>query len=397
MIVGAVHFDLADLVIVGIVGAAVLRGLRTGAMIQIFSYAGFWLGLGLGAMLSPSVVSLFHTALATALASILTVLGMASLLGAVGGAIGARAGGVMRRLHLRSLNSGGGAVIGAVSSLLFVWLLAGLVAFVPIAAVTSQIRNSAVITTLNNRLPPLPSFWARVQKFTSGTGFPQVFARVDPAVAPPVAEASPAQVAVAVAKDGPSMVKVEGVGCGDIQEGSGFVVAPGYVVTNAHVVAGVAHPFVKDRQGIKFAASAIEFDPRFDLAVLHVPGLTEPSLTIDPATLSSPLPATVLGYPGGGPFKAVPAGVRAHFEAVGRDIYGQGLTVRSVYELSAVVIPGNSGGPLVAANGEVIGVVFSRSVSNPDVGYALASPGVLQRVQAALSHPQVTGTGACVG
>ncbi len=104
---------------------------------------------------------------------------------------------------------------------------------------------------------------------------------------------------------------------------------------------------------------------------MRVSGLTEAPLTLDPDQASPGAQAAVLGYPGGGPFTAVPAGVMAEFEAEGRDIYGQGLTVRSVYEIQAVVRPGNSGGPLVAAGRQVIGVVFSRSTTNGDIGYAL--------------------------
>jgi S1-C subfamily serine protease len=85
----------------------------------------------------------------------------------------------------------------------------------------------------------------------------------------------------------------------------------------------------------------------------------------------------------------------AAFEAEGRDIYGQGLTLRSVYELQAVVRPGNSGGPLVLPDGRVIGVVFSRSTTNDDIGYALTSPGVLSRVLQAESVRTPVGTGAC--
>ena len=81
----------------------------------------------------------------------------------------------------------------------------------------------------------------------------------------------------------------------------------------------------------------------------------------------------------------------AEFEAEGRDIYGQGLTVRNVYEIEAVVRPGNSGGPLVQPDGEVIGVVFSRSTTNGDIGYALTSPGVLSRVQRARERHRPAG------
>jgi S1-C subfamily serine protease len=194
---------------------------------------------------------------------------------------------------------------------------------------------------------------------------------------------------------GASTVKIIGEGCGQIQEGSGFVVGPDVVVTNAHVVAGIAHPMVQVG-GDLLATSVISFDPRYDLSVLRVSGLNEPALPLDPEQVPRGVQAAVLGYPGGGSFRALPAGVMAEFEAEGRDIYGQGLTVRNVYEIQATVRPGNSGGPLVQPDGQVIGVVFSRSTTNGDIGYALTSPGVLSRVQQAESAAKVVGTGACV-
>jgi S1-C subfamily serine protease len=189
-------------------------------------------------------------------------------------------------------------------------------------------------------------------------------------------------------------VKIVGEGCGQIQEGSGFVVAPGVVVTNAHVVAGIPDPMVEDDAG-SHTTRVVSFDPAYDLAVLRVVGLGEHPLALDPSDVPRGTQAAVLGYPGGGPFRVAAAGVMAEFEAEGRDIYGQGLTVRNVYEIQAVVRPGNSGGPLVEPNGEVVGVVFSRSTTNGDIGYALTSAGVLSRVQRASSSSGTVGTGHC--
>lgn len=389
-------FDLADVLIVVLVIVAVVRGVRVGAVMQVLSFGGFWIGLFLGGMLAPQVAHLFNGGVTKAIAAVVTVIVAASVLGTAGRAVGMSVWRLLHRARLGPIDAAAGGVVGAGASLLAIWVLGGLFAYFPLRGVAAQIRGSRVLASLDRVMPPLPSVWSRVQQFASGTGLPEVFAQVNPATAPPVQQAGQGQVAQAIATDGPSMVKVVGRGCGDIQEGSGFVVAPGYVVTNAHVVAGVAFPRVLTRSGVRLAAVAVEFDPRYDLAVLHVPGLTEPPLRLDPSQVPAGTTATVLGYPGGGPFKAVPAGVRAYFNAVGRDIYGRSLTVRGVYEIQAVVIPGNSGGPLVLANGEVAGVVFSKSVTNPDVGYALTSPGVLSRVQSALAHPVPSGTGTCV-
>ena len=140
--------------------------------------------------------------------------------------------------------------------------------------------------------------------------------------------------------------------------------------------------------------SVLLFDPEFDLAVLRVPGLPGPALSLDPNLVGRGARAVVLGYPEGGPFAVDRAGVRSEILATGLDIYGEQPTVRAVYVVQAIVRPGNSGGPLVEPNGLVIGVVFSRSPTNSHIGYALASPGVIQRVHRAEALPPADGTPA---
>lgn len=168
-------------------------------------------------------------------------------------------------------------------------------------------------------------------------------------------------------------------------------------MTNADVVAGATHIVVRDTVG-DHAAVPILFDPEYDLAVLRVHGLADPSLAIDPNFVGRGAGAAVLGYPGGGEFNAQPAGVLDRLDATGDDIYNQKETTRQIYELQALVRPGNSGGPLVEPDGLVIGVVFSRSASDNGIGYALASPGVLKRVHEAEREPEdlTVGTGACI-
>jgi S1-C subfamily serine protease len=189
-------------------------------------------------------------------------------------------------------------------------------------------------------------------------------------------------------------VKILGQACGSLQEGSGFVAAPGLVVTNAHVVAGETSTEVVVG-GSQYRATTVLFDPSFDVAVLRTSAPLGSPLEIDSQNVGRGTEAAVLGYPENGPLVVGAAGVTAQLDAEGRDIYNQGLIIRSVYQLEAVVRPGNSGGPLVASNGQVVGVVFSRSTVNNNVGYALASPGVLQRVDQAERSQVSVSNGAC--
>jgi S1-C subfamily serine protease len=319
---------------------------------------------------------------------------VATLCGVAGRIVGNLA---FRRVHrglAGSLDSALGVVVAVIASLLAAWLLANTLVNSSSLSLNASIDQSKIIRSLDNVLPAPPSVFSRVQSFLSSEGFPPVFAQLAPASAGPVSLPGSAQLQQAVVRAESSTVKIIGDGCGQIQEGSGFVVAPGVVVTNAHVVAGIDHPMVEDNGG-DHQTSVVSFDPYYDLAVMRVGGLSEPPLALVPEEVGRGVEAAVLGYPGGGPFTAAPAGVMAAFEAEGRDIYGQGLTVRSVYELQAVVRPGNSGGPLVLPDGRVIGVVFSRSTTNDDIGYALTSPGVLSRVLQAESVRTPVGTGAC--
>ncbi len=391
---GGAGVNWVDVVILVIVALAAVHGLRVGAVLQVFAYGGLWIGLVLGALLASVTVRGFHTSTSRTIVAVATMIGIAVVLSGAARFVGAH---LFRRVHrsvLGPFDSALGVIVSVVASLLAAWLVASILVNTPDTQLNAALAHSRIIRSLDSVLPPPPSVFSRVQSFLSAQGFPLTFAQLAPASAGPVTVASSAEVAAAVADDGSSTVKVVGEGCGQIQEGSGFVVAPGVVVTNAHVVAGMPSPVVEDASGTH-PTTVVYFDPRFDLAVMRVAGLTERPLVLDPTDVPRGTTATVLGYPGGGPFTAAPAGVMASFDAEGRDIYGQGLTVRNIYEIEAVVRPGNSGGPLVAGNGKVLGVVFSRSTTNGDIGYALTSPGVLARVQTAERSTSAVSTGPC--
>jgi S1-C subfamily serine protease len=221
-----------------------------------------------------------------------------------------------------------------------------------------------------------------------------VFAQIPPQLAGPVSTPTAAEADSIAAGAQDSTVKVIGGACGVTQEGTAFEVKPGVVVTNAHVIAGEASPQIVVN-GVLFAATPIYFDPDLDLALLRTSAPMGKPLDFDPNYEPRGTEGAITGYPMDGPLTVVPAGVAARLTATGRDIYNQGLVVRTVYEIDGPVEPGNSGSPLLSTKGKVIGVVFSRSTTNSGVGYALTSPEVLAKVVEAENRTAPVSTQSC--
>ena len=392
-----------DYLLLVLVAASAIHGLRLGAASQVLSFGGFWLGLFLGALVAPPLVGLAKNRDTRSIIAMGVVFGAAFVLGGVGRLLGARSATALRRVRLGAVDAAAGVAVAVVATLVAAWLVGSFLANSRFTVLDTALQQSRVLHVLDDALPPVPSVFSRVETFLDSEGFPIVFAGLPPEAAPPVSLPRDVAVRTAVLKAEHSTVQIAGAGCGVIQEGSGFVVAPGLVVTNAHVVAGVAGPYVVDGTG-RHAATAVLFDPRLDLAVLRVPGLTDPVLTIDPQVVGRGALGVVLGYPEGGPFNYKPAAVAASFMATGLDIYGKTQTLRQVYQIDAVVQPGNSGGPLIASgdaahdipDGTVIGVVFARSTINPRVGYALALGAVQSDVSRVGASSRPVGTGKCI-
>jgi S1-C subfamily serine protease len=393
-----------DVVLLVLLVLSAIQGLRLGAVMQVLSFGGFWLGLFLGALITPLLVGKVHSTGAKTVVAAMAVFGMAGILGGVGRYLGAHSNIALRRVRLGPVDSAAGVAVAVFATLLATWLLASILVGSRYTSLNSAIADSRIIRAMDGLMPSPPALFSRIESFLASEGFPVVFAGIPPLAASPVTPPSNSAVATAVSVAGPSTVQIEGIGCGVIQEGSGFVVAPGLVVTNAHVVAGIPRPMVADASG-RHDASAALYDPELDIAVLRVPGLRDRPLSLlgGSSVLGRGPTGAVLGYPEGGPFTYSPAGIATSFEATGLDIYGTSTTTRQVYELDALVRPGNSGGPLVASgdasfgipDGTVIGVVFARSTTNPGIGYALAMPAVERDISTAEHSVASVGTGAC--
>ena len=386
---------LIDVLIVIFAITAFFRGRDIGFLRQIFSTIGFFGGLFIGALVEPHTIQLAHTPITRGIVTILTTLGFALLFLTLGEYIGLR---LKHRVLLAKLvntyDNAFGAVIGVVSLLFSIWLSAAVVSALPFPNLQTEVKNSAIIGFLDRTLPGAPNVIADLGHLIDPNGFPQVFIGSEPIPRGDVHLPSLGELEPAVNKDKDSIVKVAGQGCGGIVEGSGFVVGTNMVATNAHVVAGIRHPYVEDSNG-NHSGTVIWFDPNLDFAVLRVSNLAGGPLPIAAKPVTSGTLGAVVGYPGGGAFNAGPAAVMDSFTASGRNIYGNGATDREVYEIKASVIPGNSGGPLIDKAGTVIGVVFAESTSYDHVGYALTSPAVIHNIDQAVKHNQPVSTGQC--
>jgi S1-C subfamily serine protease len=200
-----------------------------------------------------------------------------------------------------------------------------------------------------------------------------------------------------VAATAPSVVKMRSLApaCQKVLEGSGFVIAPNRVMTNAHVVAGASSVQVW-ASGNPLDAVVVSYDPAVDIAIIAVPNLPPPPLAFAETPAKPGTDALVLGYPGGGNFAATPARIRENIKLSDPDIYQHPtLVTRDVYAIRANVDQGDSGGPLIDLNGHVLGVFFGAAVSDPDIGYILTANQVASQV-AHIGDTQQVPTGACL-
>jgi S1-C subfamily serine protease len=285
-----------------------------------------------------------------------------------------------------------------ISVLLVAWLVGTALAHTAASGVSRQVRNSVVLQGVDHVMPNDVSTWfGSFRRLLDQDGLPEVFGGIGPDSVVPVSPPNPRLAhSHAVEAAEPEVVKIVGVAdsCSRRLEGSGFIYAADHVMTNAHVVAGVASPSVETTDGDIHHATVVLYDPKRDVAILDVPGLSG-----TPLQFAKPLgrghSAIVVGYPEDGPFTAVPARVRMVQDARGPDIYEDAQVTREIYALYATVRPGNSGGPLLTTRGQVAGVVFAAAVDHPNTGYALTAAEVAGDASAGATATGRVSTQGC--
>ena len=386
-----------DLIAILLIVTGAVLGFRSGALPQVGGLIG---AIG-GAAIVVLALPLVTDQLGKLDPTVRPFLVLGGLLVVV--ALGESVGSTLGRRIATSLGTGvlsaadrvAGAFVGVAQGLLIIWLVGGLLALAPMLHLTEAAQTSKAVRALNAVLPPPGDFAMELGRMLDSTGLPAVFVGFEPLPQAPVDLPNDPTARRLAAAALSSTLKVSAGACGYTSSGTGFAVAGDYVVTNAHVVAGMSSPSVQvGGVGTRVPARVVLFDPRRDIAVLLVKGLPAPALGLG-RTLGRGADAVVAGFPRNGPFTSGPARVRSVLNATGDDIYGRSGAVRQVFQLYAKVEPGNSGGPLLATDGTLAGIVFAKSLDSPSTGYALTLDEARSDLSAGLTATAAVSTGGC--
>jgi S1-C subfamily serine protease len=376
-------------------------GFRRGILRTILSIIGLIIGGAAGAIATPSIQSL----ISNNAFGFKPTIGLTSII--LGASLGMFLFGVLGSFlrvvllpfpFMKTIDSliGFGLAIVAVASISST--LSSAAQVIPNKTVNNLFSQSQLISQIDQYLPEqFKDAAQKIQNVITDSPLPEVFkSLVESRITPNQLESIVA-IPEIVTKSVASTVRIDGIAesCSAAMVGTGFIVSPERVITNAHVVAGVKEPVITlFNSQTQLGGRVIAIDRKKDIAIIFVPGLTGEKLTfIGPVTPNEI--GFVVGYPNGGNLRTMPVSVTSEFESIGTDIDGNGETRRDVIVFGGDVKPGNSGGPLLNDQGQVLGVVFAADAENKNTGYALAPSEVAKLVSETSSVMQAIETGEC--
>ena len=376
---------------------AVVLGLRSGALPQLLGLLGAAVAALTGLAVLPAVTPLLDSVPAAIRAVIVlsALLGLVGVGEAFGATFGRAASKALGRGLLGALDRVGGALVGGAQAILILWLAGGLIASGPFPTLAALAQRSAALRAVDTFLPPPTEIVLELGRILDDSGLPDVFIGLEQLPAPDIDLPSDELARQIGARAAPSVLRVVADGCDQRSSGTSFVVAPKYLVTNAHVVVG-ADSILVQTSGNSYKATPVLLDTELDVALLYAAGVTAPTLTFASTEPERGTIAAGIGYPGGGNETVEPATVAAVYYAQGLDVTGKSRVTRRILELRSRVRPGDSGGPLVLQNGTVGGVVFAESKVDPTVGYALSPQEVWQRIAPAIGRTAAVRPGPCI-
>nr|WP_205266906.1 acid resistance serine protease MarP [Mycolicibacterium sphagni] len=387
-----------DIAVLAVAFVAAISGWRSGALGSLMSFVGVVLGAIAGVMLAPHIVSHISSPRGKLFAALFLILALVVVGEVAGVVLGRAVRGAIRNKAVRTVDSVIGVGLQLVVVMVAAWLLASPLTSSDQPNLAAATRGSKVLAEVDKYAPEwLKTVPKRMSALLRTSGLPDVlqpFGRT-PIQAVDAPDASLAD-SLVVANAKPSVVKIRGVapGCQKVLEGTGFVIAPNRVMSNAHVVAG-SDSVTVEAEGQTYDATVVSYDPNEDISILDVPNLPQRPLVFADQPAKSGTDAVVLGYPGGGEFAATPARVRETIELNGPDIYRTTTVNREVYTIRGTVRQGNSGGPLINRAGQVLGVVFGAAVDDNDTGFVMTANEVSRQL-AKIGNTAKVPTGACV-
>jgi S1-C subfamily serine protease len=376
-------------------------GFRRGILRTILSIIGLIVGGAAGAIATPSIQSL----ISNNAFGFKPTIGLTSII--LGACLGMFLFGVLGSFlrvvllpfpFMKTIDSliGFGLAIIAVASLSST--LSSAAQVIPNKTVNNLFSQSQLISQIDQYLPErFKDAAQKIQNVITDSPLPEVFKSLVESRITPTQLESDVAIPEIVTKSVASTVRIDGIAesCSAAMVGTGFIVSPERIITNAHVVAGVKEPVITlFNSQTQLGGRVIAIDRKKDIAIIFVPGLTGEKLTfIGPVTPNEI--GFVVGYPNGGNLRTMPVSVTSEFESIGTDIDGNGETRREVIVFGGDVKPGNSGGPLLNDQGQVLGVVFAADAENKNTGYALAPSEVAKLVSETSSVIQAIETGEC--
>ena len=390
--------NLLDWLLVGLVLTYALSGYWQGFVTGAMATAGLLLGGLTGVWLAPLALGEANPSVLVSLGALFIVILAASLGQAFFQYGGARLRDTIRWQPFRAVDAAGGAVLSGAAVLLVSWALGVAVAGSGIGGITPLVRESVILKKVDEVLPAGADGLLKAFNNVVGTTFfPRYLEPFAPERIVPVGP-GPRRLLTDpdVVRAEQSVVKIESVnGCGRGIEGSGFLFAPGRVMTNAHVVAGVDQPSV-EIGGTAVVGTVVYYDPEVDVAVIAVESGEMAALPFE-LEVEPQQGVAILGFPEDGPYDVQPGRVRSEQRLRSPNIYGDGAVIRDVLSLRGSVRPGNSGGPVVSSAGDVVGVVFAASLTDSATGYALAAEQVAQAATRGVAATSAVDTQDCAG
>ncbi len=371
-----------------------LNGIRAGFVVSLGGILGFVVG-GIAAFFAVPIVSgWLGDAGWKAAGIIITAILLMAAGNAAGSAVGHRIRRAIRWKGMSAVDRGLGGLVSVGIAALVISMTAFTVSSIGVPVLTQQIAGSAVVRAIDDATPdPVKEQGAALRAFVIGDGLPKLISGMAPAQPVPVPKSVDTS---GLRASAPSILRITGTAyqCGQNQTGSGFAVSPDRIVTNAHVVAGVGEPVVELPGGGARSGRVVYFDAVHDLAVIAVDGLRVAPLALT-GTSPAGTSAAFGGYPLGGPYQLRPAAIQGTTTVLAPDIYGANEVPKRVYQISGNVQQGNSGGPLLTLDGQVTGVVFAKSESTADVGYAITMEELAPVAAQAGGLTQPVQPGAC--